>query len=242
MKLSSTPSSSASPQFKSFRSSKKFLPCVEENKRLSTFLSDCQDFQSSLVKTWKNLYSVSSLNLKKMSKLEKNLDSEVFEQGFKGKYEKMPKNFEGIKKVSSVRQAINSIIKTPKVRNGLTEQKQLVNYDILQTLEARELLKCNKRKFGEHFMEDLKVPDKRKKENPKLRFKEQSKEKSLKKLTLPYSSRPNGTVSQMLFVSKYKNLANEQDKEMIHSVLKEKKRVSQMIKMERMLHQKVIKH
>lgn len=242
MKLNNIPSSSSSPQIKSFKSRKKFLPYVEENKRLSILLSDCQDFQSSLVKTWKNLYSASNLNLKKMSKLKKDLEVEGFDQGFKGKYEKMPKNFEGSKKISSVRQAINSIIKTPRVLQDLQEEKKLVNYEILQTTEARELLKCNKRKFGDHFREDLKVPEKKNKKKVKLREKEGSKEKILNKLNLPSTSRASGTVSQMLFVSKYKNPVNEQEKEMIHSVLKEKKRVSQMIKMERMLHQKVKKH
>lgn len=242
MKSNKTIHTSSSPQYRNSSSNKKFVPYEKEIKRLSILLTDCRNFQSSIVKTLKNIDSDSYLNSRKLRKLQKKLDTVQDGQGFKGSKMKLPKSLEGPKKESEVKQAINSILKTPRVlasQRGENKERNQVNYEILQTFEAIELLKCNKREFGNHFRGDLREPIKKNKKKSQIFL--------IKEKNKPYvSSTPGLAVSPKGFSLQhkevYRNSICDKDKGVIGSVLGEKRKVSQMVKMEKLLHEKLQKH
>lgn len=241
MKPNNTIYTSSSPQYKKSNSNQKFVPYAKEIKRLSILLADCNNFHSSIVKTMKNMNSDSYLNNRKLRKLQRILNTEQNEKGLKGVNVKLPKSLEGVKKESSVKQAINSILKTPRVLSKQQleiKERNQVNYEILQTTEAIELLKCNKRQFGNHFKEDVKEPMKNKKKCKNFVIKDKIKPSNLCAFALVNSPK---TVN-LQFKEVYRNSINDKDKEIINSVLNGKRKVSQMIKMEKLLHEKLQRH
>lgn len=146
-------------------STSKFLPYSATNKRLTILLSECKSLQSNLADSWKFINKKTSSNKKNFKVLKKHIDQEPINQKFKEAYKKrkMQQEFEKSQQVSDIQKKISSLLK-PTIdqekfslerKKCYSLEKEVWNNFIesheIKDPEAVEILKSNKRNFGEQF-------------------------------------------------------------------------------------------
>lgn len=192
-----------------------------------------------------------------VSSLKKSLDNDIQNEHFKKEFEKHRKK--PIKKqiqISEVQKKIDSILKSPRISDKFTlkrsdcrslprdEDRVFVNTDEMKTKEAREMLENNKRKFGEHFPKNIIFTEdfrdkKHKKSLPKLSRK--NSEDKHKILHISELRKSSGSVSQMLFPYIFKKPLVEEEKELLASIITEKKRITQRKSVQKYLIQRPLR-
>ena len=139
--------------------------------------------------------------------------------------------------ISDVRKKIDSILKPPKInekskllridkkKKTPIPESNLIVYEEVKSPEAKQLLKMNKRKFGEDFKSELIVPSKKIIKHQRSLSKKTTTKKNTKPKILhidPLSARQSGTVSQLIFPYVSKHTLVSEEREMLKSILKDK--------------------
>lgn len=233
---------SSSPHSKSHN---KLLPYITENRRLTFLLQECADIQTYIEKT-KSSIKIAG-NSSKTSKSHKNLPSPELPQPITSLNPYPTSKPKGPSKLSEAAKVVNSLIspispakhkikrakKLKELKNP--SEKPQINYEVLHSEEARKLLQCNKRQFGDHFESTLKQPKKK----PNFQLALESIPKSLKTiLSSPRLSKPR-LLAQTPTFSKSKK--SKEDKNLVSSVLNQNRKISHMLKMEKLLHEQAVK-
>lgn len=146
-------------------SNSKFMPYTTTNKRLTILLSECKSLQSNLADAWKFINKNTSGNKKNYKVLKKQIDQEPINYKFKEVYKKrkLQQEREKSQQVSDIQKKISDLLKPTKNEEKFPLERKKCNsiekelwnefiesHEIINP-EAVELLKTNKRNFGEQF-------------------------------------------------------------------------------------------
>lgn len=239
-----------SSQSKSLKKNlKKYSPYIRSTKRLTILLEECTATQQDLKETWKNIFQSATTSRKLLQDLKNTSTSRYTNEIFKSEYEKHKKKRQsGVltekKKKNEAMIIVDSIIKSPIIgekfslnrtdqkRDISTPEKLLIGFEELKKAQIQELLMANRRKFGENFKSELVVPAKKsifvRKTTIKGGF-----QKDFKDLQGKLKGLGSGTVSQMSFPYASKKVLKKEEREMLQSILQEKKNTSERFKIQK---------
>lgn len=197
-------------------------PTYSSKKRLTFLLSKCLDMQLNVSATRKKIIKISSASAQRLKLLETELNKKPSE------YTQNKKPFSArstnLSPVSEVHKKIVSLLepvlkaekfvlsRSPCQKIAVEYNKDLITVEELNNPEAKELLKLNKRKFGQHFNID-------------------QKDSNDAKLVSPRGKPPrlNGYYS--------KNIQKIERNELIRAYLKEKNDIGGKVLMQKMIHE-----
>jgi hypothetical protein len=239
-------------------SQRKFFPYLKQkSKRLTLLLSDCDQFQGSLVDTMKGLYTASVRTKKMIKAINKAAVRERPNENFQKALQKykLSKETEFKSKTTEMRKKIDSIIKSPILNEKFLlkrvecrdineeDEKQFIGIEEINSTEGKDLLKYNKRSFGEHFKKDLVIPvNKDKKMVKKEEIKKQKRKEIFMKPKVLKSfnqeRKCNGTVSQLVFKDYHKRSLKEEEKEMLGIIMNERKNATERMTVQKLIKQK----
>ena len=234
---------SSSPHSKS---QNKLLPYITENRRLTFLLQECNDIQNYIEKTKTSIKIAGSSS--KTSKSCKNISSvQVLSQIPCHSNPAPTLKPKGHSKLSEAAKAVNSLIspispakhkikRTKKLNDPQnSSERPQINYEVLHSEQTRKLLQCNKRQFGDHFESTLKQPKKK----PNFQLALESFPKSLKTILSSPRLSKSRVVTQTPTFAKPKR--SKEEKNLVSSVLNQNRKISHMLKMEKLLHEQAIK-
>jgi hypothetical protein len=158
-------SGSSSPKHPKPSPTDKFLPYSATNKRLTILLSECKSLQNNLADAWKFINKNTSHNKKHFKVLKKQLDQEPVNFKFKEAYKKrkIKQEKEKSSQISDIQKKISNLLKPTKNEEKFPLERkkcesiekdifdEFIDFNEMRSPEAVELLKSNKRKFGEQF-------------------------------------------------------------------------------------------